>query len=89
MEGNDILHEIKLELLHILSMSLTPQKLLPCGKEIFKRDDSIVSMIKSNAGHGSKEEASTHTHTNTASFGKSEGRISGVVQILSDIAEGP
>ena len=65
VKGNDILHEAKLELLHILSMPLTPQKLLPCGKEIFKRDDSIISMIKSDTGHSSKEEASTHTHTHT------------------------
>ena len=49
VKGNDILHEAKLELLHILSMPLTPQKLLPCGKEIFKRDDSIISMIKSDS----------------------------------------
>lgn len=54
IKSNDVLHQSKLELLHILPAALAPQKFFPGREKIFDRNDIIVDMFKSDPAQSMK-----------------------------------
>ena len=44
VEREDVVHEPMLELLHVALIALTAQKFLPCGEQVFHRNDIFIGM---------------------------------------------
>ena len=49
VKGDDVSHQILLEILNILALFFASSKLFPSFKKIFKGDDMLILMIQSNS----------------------------------------
>ena len=48
MKIEDIVHQRVLEFLHVVLLALTCRKLLPCGEQVFERNDIFIGMNELN-----------------------------------------
>src|SRR3989344_5203682 len=52
IECEDVVHQLVLELLHVLLLPLAPYELTPRGKQILHRDDIFIGMSELNSPRG-------------------------------------